>query len=502
MRASGSARTFSGAIEAAVNENEVEKERHDATFARKFYCKKLKQKEHIVSIQTVYQLSVICGGVEVKLNPKHELVLLAERIDWVKLTEELAPYYSLLGRMAKSLRLMIGLHILKHRFNLSDREVVRMLSENIYWRWFCGLHNDMPNWSEEKPLDASSLTKFRRRIKEDGMKVIEKVINGQLFQEGRIDRKTQVIDTTAMEKNIAYPVDSHLLDRGMKRIVRKVNRLKKIGLSVHVRSFARLARKQILLMNKLGRGRTERIERGNRKMVKYAKEVLKQARPVQNARKKSILLEETQRLIDRIKEQIKEDTELLEKVIFQTERRLEGEHVKGKILSFHEPDVTVIAKGKRGKRYEFGAKVSLSRDRNGYVVGHQEYHENIADVNSLDAAVKDWAQQLGEYPEELAADRGYHTSNPSDVLSLIKTVSIPTRGKKKHPDHNKPYFRRLQRQRNKIEPTIGHLKTDHRMNRCRYKGKSGDTHNVAWAALAWNLKKWVREIEAEMDQVA
>ena len=45
------------------------------------------------------------------------------------------------------------------------------------------------------------------------------------------------------------------------------------------------------------------------------------------------------------------------------------------------------------------------------------------------------------------------------------------------------------KQRVKIEPIIGHLKCDHRMNRCRYKGKAGDTVNVIWATLAWNTKK-------------
>ena len=454
-----------------------------------------------MSGQKVYQLSVFCGGIEVKLDPNHELVVLGQRINWGALTEELATFYSLIGRRAKPGRLMVGLHILKHRFNISDEELVRHLSENIYWRWFCGLHDDLRVWSKEKPLNSSTLTKFRRRMGIEGMRVIEKVINGQLFKEKRIDRRTQIIDTTAMEKNIAYPVDSHLIERGMKRLVRKVNRLKKLGLSVHVRSYRRLARKQILLMNKLGRGRQERIERGNREMIKYAKALLKQLQAVPNAQNKRVS-EKQQRVIDRIKKEIKEDRELLERVIVQTEKRLVGEHVKGKVLSFHEPDTTVIAKGKRGKRYEFGSKVSLSRDRNGYIVSHQEYHENVADVNSLETAVEDWARRLGEYPDELAGDRGYHTSNPPDVLSRIKRVSIPTRGKKKHPDHNKSYFRRLQRYRNKIEPTIGHLKTDHRMNKCRYRGKSGDTQNVAWAALAWNLRKWFREIEAETQQAA
>lgn len=454
-----------------------------------------------MSVQTVYQLSVICGAVEARLDPKHELVILGQRIDWVALTEELAPFYSLKGRKAKPPRLMIGLQILKHRFNLSDEEVVKQLSENIYWRWFCGLQNDLPCWSTEKALDSSSLTKFRNRIKEPGMKAIEKVVNGQLFKEGRIERRTQIVDSTAMEKHIAYPVDSQLLDRGIKRLARKAERLKKLGLSVYVRSYRRVTRKQILLMNKLGRGRPERIERGNHQMIKYGKQFLKQIPAVLKAHRKRASKKE-QRTIDRIKDEITEDSRLLERVIEQTEKRLQGQHVKGKVLSFHEPHATVIAKGKRGKRYEFGAKVSLSKDRNGYVVGHQEYHENIADVNSLEAAVEDWAHKLGEYPDELGGDRGYHMSNIPDALNYIKRVSIPTRGRKKHPDHGKPYFRRLQRNRNTIESLIGHLKTDHRMNKCRYKGKAGDTLNVGWAALTWNLKKWFKEIQAEQRQAA
>jgi len=40
-----------------------------------------------------------------------------------------------------------------------------------------------------------------------------------------------------------------------------------------------------------------------------------------------------------------------------------------------------------------------------------------------------------------------------------------------------------------MEPVIGHLKNDHQMNRCRYEGVVGDTANVVWATLAWNVKK-------------
>ena len=62
-------------------------------------------------------------------------------------------------------------------------------------------------------------------------------------------------------------------------------------------------------------------------------------------------------------------------------------------------------------------------------------------------------------------------------------------GKHPHPDSKESWFWKALKQRVKIEPIIGHLKCDHRMNRCRYKGKAGDTVNVIWATLAGTQKR-------------
>ena len=34
--------------------------------------------------------------------------------------------------------MMTGLHILKHRFALSDEDVMKGLHEDVYWMAFCG----------------------------------------------------------------------------------------------------------------------------------------------------------------------------------------------------------------------------------------------------------------------------------------------------------------------------------------------------------------------------
>lgn len=456
-----------------------------------------------MSIKTVYQLNLASGLLKTALNPNHELIILSESIDWESLEDGLKEKFSKHGRRAKSLRLMVGLHILKHRYNLSDETVCNMLEENIYFRAFCGIDRDLQEWESAQILDPSTMCRFRERLGTDGMQVIENVIKNQLKKNGKISGKTQVVDTTAMEKNIAYPTDTGLLAKGIERTVKAVQRLKKRGLTVYVRSFKRLVRKEILKVNKLGKGRRERIAEATKRLAGYAKEVLNAASEVVNATKKRVRKSELE-FIETEKEKLKSELKKLEQVISQAQSRLAGNKVpaKEKIFSMHEPNVTVIAKGKRKKRYEFGAKVSLSMDRNGYVVGHQEYHTNESDSNTLDAALEDWERTFGDSPIELGADRGYTASNPSETLSKVKRIVIPKRGKKRHPDHEKAYFRRVLKTRNKIEPTIGHLKTDHRLGLCRYGGVAGDSLNVGFATVAWNLKKWAGDIAKRKQKMA
>ena len=72
------------------------------------------------------------------INMKHELVLLADKIDWDWIDGEVAPLYSENGRPGIETRFMIGLLLLKHIFGLSD-EGVRALGPRpvfpvLHWR--------------------------------------------------------------------------------------------------------------------------------------------------------------------------------------------------------------------------------------------------------------------------------------------------------------------------------------------------------------------------------
>lgn len=443
------------------------------------------------------QYNILDRYFQASLDPSHKLILLADRIDWDSITEELLPYYSCKGRPAKSIRLMVGLLILKHRYDLSDEQVTAHLHENLYWMRFCGL-SWRPSDGPPNFIESSSLTKFRRRLGPEGMAKVEAVIRKQLISEKRISPRTQLVDTTAMEKHITYPTDSGLLHRGIGKLVKVIRKVQRYGVASgrKVRSFRRLSKKAILEINKLGKERKARIEENTKKLARYARDVVKEVPHILEGCKEYIkrdvsVLQTERKVVKRLAGSLLEQSEILKRVIYQAEERFKGHHVKGKIYSLHEPQVACIRKGKRAKPDEYGSKVLLSVDRNGYVVTHREYPSNPADSDLLEDVVNDWEIACGRPSVEVGADRGFHRSSyEAEGLKKVVRWSVPRKGKRPHPDAHRFWFKRLQRKRASIEPIIGHLKTDHRMDRCRYKGFEGDAINICLVSIAWNVTKW------------
>ncbi len=56
------------------------------------------------------------------INLRHELALLGGQIDWALFDDAYDAFYSEEGRPGIPTRMMVGLHILKHMFDLSDAE--------------------------------------------------------------------------------------------------------------------------------------------------------------------------------------------------------------------------------------------------------------------------------------------------------------------------------------------------------------------------------------------
>ena len=90
------------------------------------------------------------------INMNHELVRLAAAIDWAHLEAGFGAVYSDGPRMPPlPTRLMAGLAILKHTFDLSDETLCARWVENPYFQYLCG----ETFFCHELPFDRSSMTR-------------------------------------------------------------------------------------------------------------------------------------------------------------------------------------------------------------------------------------------------------------------------------------------------------------------------------------------------------
>lgn len=102
--------------------------------------------------------------LEQMLDQRPALYRLSRQVDWSLAEHRFGGLYSEKGRPGVAIRLMVGLHYLKHAFNESDETVVSRWVENPYWQYFCGEEY----FRHTMPIDPNQMTKFRDRIGEEG----------------------------------------------------------------------------------------------------------------------------------------------------------------------------------------------------------------------------------------------------------------------------------------------------------------------------------------------
>lgn len=148
----------------------------------------------------------------------------------------------------------------------------------------------------------------------------------------------------------------------------------------------------------------------------------------------------------------------------------------------------MIAKGKDHKKYEYGTKASLvTTMKSNVIIGVCAHEKNEHDSKTLKAALASANKHRTKSIKEAICDRGYRGKKEVDGTAIC----IPDSPKKRDTKYQKEQKRKKFRRRAAIEPIIGHVKLDHRMERNYLKGFVGDEINLLLAASAFNLKKWM-----------
>lgn len=396
------------------------------------------------------------------LNRDHPLFVLADQIDWAVFDKKFGSLYAEKGRPGKPTRLLVGLHYLKHAFSESDESVVARLLENGYWQYFCGFEY----FIHSLPIDPTSMTRWRKRIGPENM---EQLLSETLETAKRKEHLTEEhmervnVDTTVQEKAIAYPTDSRLYHKARVLLV-KAAKARRIPLR---QSYLRLGKKALIMNGRYAHARQmKRAKREQKKLKNYLGRVYRNI--LRNCPQPDEQLAELLGNARRILNQQRQD--------------------KNKLYSLHAPEVECIAKGKVHKTYEFGCKISVvTTSKDNWIVGVEALHGNPFDGHTLKGALKQMKRVVGWDAENAYVDKG-DKGNPKRLGAT--TIHLANRRKKSMKPSEWRWFKR----RSAIEPVIGHMKHDNRMDRNYLKGTEGDKMNAILAACGFNLRKLLRAL--------
>lgn len=434
------------------------------------------------------------------IDLNHPLAVLAQRMPWQTLEASIAHHFarqakdpkmvrqvdmfgtvhqpvgggvSNAGRPRLPLRLMIGLLYLKHAFNESDEGLVARWAETPTWQYFCGSEY----FEHRVPCDPSQISRFRKAIGEEGVEeMLAQTINAAC-QMKLIDPDALqeiIVDSTVQSKAIAYPTDSKLMEVARRKLVH-LARLMGVNLK---QTYERESKK---LMRRAGGYAHARQFKRMRRVLRRQRTVLGRLKRDLQRKLEQLDLKPHQRQIA---------AEILGKAQRIYEQCAGKTASKDKLYAWHAEEVSCISKGKARQRYEFGVKVGIATTLHGnLVVGARAFHGNPFDGHTLASQMEQAAilmQDNRVQPKAVYTDLGYR-----GVDAQVPHVSVCHRGKKKRLTAWQ--LRSLPR-RQAIEPIIGHLKADHRMDRCHLKGALGDKLHAVLCAAGYNIRWLLRAI--------
>jgi hypothetical protein len=435
---------------------------------------------------------------------------------WVKLSKIL-PWEEMIKIYGKSLsknkgrygidgRLAVGSLIIKHRLNLSDREVISTIQENIYLQYFVGFHK----FQKEPAFDPSLFVHLRKRLgKEAFDEMTQEIIKISERSKGRQSRKKQAqsseetqadklkgseakeypnkgklkIDATVADQMIEYPTDHALLNKAREESERLIDILyEQTDLEKKPRTYRRKARKDYLSFSKKKQKSQKEIRKSVGKQLRYLRRNINHIDNLLDLfdGKEFPLNGKEQKILWVIKELYRQQTEMYK----------EKKHSVGdRIVNIAQPYVRPIPRGKAKSKTEFGAKLGVSLVE-GFSRINKLSWDAYSESKDLKKQVVDYKELYGYYPEVVLADKAYLTR---DNRKWLKQLGIRTTGRQPgRPKKDESYYekrkkRKENNQRNHIEGKFGQGKNAYGLSKIRARRQDTSESWIAAIFFIMNL---------------
>ena len=446
------------------------------------------------------------------LNADNRWIFLAHKIPWDALVNVYQKQMnnSQTGADGINPRVAIGSLIIKHLCDLSDRETVLQIQENMYMQYFIGFSS----FSDEEPFDPSLFVEFRKRLGMEQINAINEKILQLYTQKNETPAKGKddpppppsnaieeslipiitnpppaevthagklIVDATACPQDISYPTDLNLLNDSREKSEELIDLL--YLPSKHTkkpRTYREIARKAYLRTAQKKKKSKKEIRSAIRRQLCFLKRNIKSIYtllegydtiPFDRHQYKYFLVIQT--LYDQ------------QALMFQQKIHT----VEHRIVSIDQPHVRPIVRGKMNANVEFGAKIQVSLMQ-GFAFLEELSWDAFNEGTRLMKTIEQYKTRLGYYPKEVLVDKIYCTRiNRASLKELgITLVGKPLGRPKAMKNHIRPG------ERNPIEGKFGQAKTAYGLNRIKARLQQTSESWIATIIMVLNLVKLTGQV--------
>ena len=417
-----------------------------------------------------------------------------------------------MGAPAKSGRLAFGALLIKERLGVTDEETLEQICENPYLQYFLGFKE----LCESAPFDSSMMVHFRSRFTTEHHELINtKIIEAATGSEDQsnVDEDNDagdeppnsgklLVDASCTPADIRYPTDLGLLNEAREKSEAVIDQLHKYivgtkGQSAKKpRTYRRNARKQYLSVAKQKKPGAKKIRKAIGQQLNYLR---------RNLGHIATMTSSHPRLLGMLS-RYDYKCLLVIHTFYEQQRqmhKLRTHSVADRIVSISQPHVRPIVRGKAGERVEFGAKISISHQKDGYVSLDTLSWDAYNESGDLPSQIERYKKRFGDYPASVHADTIYRNrENRKYCKALNIRLSGKPLGRPKKPTAEnaaelkaqKRLERQDERDRIPVEGKFGNCKRKGTLGRVMAKLAHTSESVIHVGIIMLNLEKYLRAV--------
>lgn len=460
---------------------------------------------------------------EQELDPTNRWVVKAAMLPWDKLAKVLMKNMSSkMGRSTVDLRTIMGAMFIQHSLNLTDRNTVEMIKENLYMQYFVGLSS----FQTVPVFDFTLLSIFRQRLGKLGGEELNEIIIRHAFETGQVkhrksrtsnkgedredlgkessdqgvldnceegtekgqaeNRGTVKIDATVVPQNITYPTDAKLLNHSREiseTIIDELYEQLRDVIETKPRTYRRKARASWLGFSKSRKPKRKTIRKQLKAQLGYLNRNLKHIDIMLE-----ILLPTGKAIV--LQERLRKKMYVISEIYRQQQEMytLRRNSISDRIVNVSQPWVRPIVRGKAGHAVEFGAKINLSLTEQLAKVDESSF-DAFNESTGLVAQLNGYNELYGYYPEYALVDKIYLTRKNRKFMKSkgIKHTGNPLGRPKSMSKEEKAKFKKKNNERNHVEGKFGQGKQKFGLDNLRTKTQASSYCTINLIVLAMNL---------------